>query len=407
MPPSYSRHAYFCELKFPAVETVDILNGKSNFHQWHSQIQPILLSNPFSSDLMLGTWTEPQSPSSWNPKQQASFDEERREWHGANMATCRFIRATLAMNVSPFVRQYTTAKTLFFHLVWLYGEDAGIDSQGGPPVPANAETPNAKKGRASLLAALEAKRAMDYLQPVCATLKPSASTFPAYRTNSSSNEVSSISSSATEAPTSYNKLQKPQTTKTAEPAQVPEQHATLVRLLERSRVSPNPSLETIHERDEPHPGRRVPSGYAIDFDYDLSRGDRDRSGRSISPFSRTDSGSEYDDDEVRLLPAEQMTSPSLVLSISRTADSWDQNQDECHLEDIDVAESASRPKKGQVSHPDLELRPAKTSITSILKTVTANKKARKRDRFSFSFPLRRLSTEREKSRSKGKGKARA
>ncbi|KIW96100.1 uncharacterized protein Z519_03167 [Cladophialophora bantiana CBS 173.52] len=392
MPSSYSRQAYFCELKFPAVETIEILNGKSNFHQWHSEIRPILLSNPLSSDLILGTWTEPQSPPSWDPEDQASFHEERREWHGANTASCRFIRATLAMNVSPFVRQYTTAKTLFFNLVWLYGEDAGIDSQGGPPVPANAETLNAKKGRASLLAALEAKRTLDYLQPVCGTLKLSASTFPPYRTNNGNNEVTSISSSATEAPTSCNKLLKLQPTITPEPAQAPEQHVPLVRLFKRARVSPDANLETIHEHDEPHPGRRVPSGCAIDFDYGLSRGD---------PVH------EYDDDEVCLLPAQQMTSPSLVLSISRTADSGDQDQDECHLEDIDAAESASQPKKRQVSSPDLELRLAKTSITSILKTVTAKNKARKQDRFSFSFPLRRLSTEREKSTGEGKGKGKA
>lgn len=39
------------------------------------------------------------------------------------------------MNVIPHVRQHNTAKGLWHNLLWLYGEEAGIDTQGGPPVP--------------------------------------------------------------------------------------------------------------------------------------------------------------------------------------------------------------------------------------------------------------------------------
>ncbi|KIW24632.1 uncharacterized protein PV07_10336 [Cladophialophora immunda] len=383
MPPAYSRHAYFCELKFPDVDTIDVLNGKSNFYQWHSDIQPVLLSNPYSSDLILGSWTEPQYPPSWTVEDQALFDEERREWDAANTATCRFIRATLATNVGPFVRQYTAARTLFFNLVWLYGEEAGIDSQGGPPVPVNAETLNAKKGRAGLLAALEAKRTMDYLPAVSTSLKPSASIVPGPQTKHSNHEVTFFSASRTEPPASRDKSTKWQATIASEPTDLPDQNTAIGRPIDRTRITSDPSLETIHEHDEPHPGRRVPSGYAIDFDYSLSRGDQGQWGRSVSPLSPSDSGSEYGDD--------------------------DEDQDECHLEDTDVADpagrSTSRSTKRPAGSPDLEPSAAKAGITSILRTVTANNRARKRDKFTFSFPLRRLNPEKE--RAKGEDRARA
>src|ERR1700742_4913657 len=98
---SYHRGAFFGNLEFPTdpVAVVGLLKGKSNFQPWHSAIQPILLSNPSSSELILGTWTEPHSPTSCTAEEQATFDQERREWHTANTGTCRFIRATLAENV--------------------------------------------------------------------------------------------------------------------------------------------------------------------------------------------------------------------------------------------------------------------------------------------------------------------
>ncbi|OAL22016.1 hypothetical protein AYO22_07613 [Fonsecaea multimorphosa] len=360
MPPSYSRRAYFDELKFPDVDTIEVLNGKSNFRQWHSDIQPVLLSNPYSSDLILGSWDEPQPPSSWTVEDQASFDEERREWHLANTATCRYIRATLAENVGPFVRQYATAKTLFFNLVWLYGEEAGIDSQGGPPVPVNAGTLNPKKGRAGLLAALEAKRTVDFLPLVCASLKPSVSTALAHETSQSDWEVPSISPSGTELPTTHGKSTKWQPAGGPDFTYAQAHDPTIGHLYDRSRISSNPSLETIQEHDEPHPGRQEIKS---------------------SRLGNSDSG--YDDD--------------------------DEDQDECHLEDMDVdnacGRSTSPSKKRPAAGPDLDLdlepRPAKTSITSILKTVTANNsRARKRDRFTFSFPLRRLNPEKEKGKAK-------
>jgi hypothetical protein len=52
-------------------------------------------------------------------------------WDHANLALCRFIRGTLAMNVLPFVRRYTEAKALWDALVGLYGEANGIAMAGG------------------------------------------------------------------------------------------------------------------------------------------------------------------------------------------------------------------------------------------------------------------------------------
>ncbi|KAH0843679.1 hypothetical protein AYO21_05464 [Fonsecaea monophora] len=411
MPPSYTRHAYFCELKFPAIDTIDTLKGKSNFYRWHSDIQPVLLSNPHSSDLILGSWAEPQSPPSWSVEDQASVDKERREWNAANTATCRFIRATLAMNVGPFVRQYTTAKTLFFNLVWLYGEDAGIDTQGGPPVPMNAENVNAKKGRASLLAALEAKRTMDYLPPVCANSKSSASTAPAHSSNNNiSNEVTSLSASATD-PSAFRELSlKP--TNTPNLTSTPDRNTTTARLFDRTHTisSSETNLETIHEHDEPHPGRRVPSGYVIDFDFNLcgggggGRGDEAKSGTGtgtssiVSPFSPYDSGSEYDDDDYD----------------DDEVDFHDERRRHRRFEDSDFETGSDQNAAARRRNPNLVVPGgAKTGggITSILKTVTTRNNNnsdktrtwKRRDRFNFSFPLRRLNPELGPGKAEGTG----
>lgn len=61
-PASISAASYFNALSFPSVFDLEDLVGKSNFHSWRSTIQPILLSNPHSSDLILGNWPEPTPP---------------------------------------------------------------------------------------------------------------------------------------------------------------------------------------------------------------------------------------------------------------------------------------------------------------------------------------------------------
>lgn len=75
------------------------------------------------------------------------------------------------MNVIPHVRQHNTARALWHNLLWLYGEEAGIDTQGGPPgpVPGNDGTMHGggggsgsgggSGGRAKLLAAMARKGA--------------------------------------------------------------------------------------------------------------------------------------------------------------------------------------------------------------------------------------------------------
>lgn len=289
------RDVYFGYLRFPAdpAAAVGILKGKSNFGPWHSAIEPILLSNPHSSKLIIGTWAEPRLPPASTEEEQAQFDEERRQWHSANTATCRFIRATLAENVVPFVRQYNTAKPLFFNLVWLYGEDAGIDTQGGPPVPANAPTLNAKRGRTSLLAVLEAKRTLDYLPPVGVTLN-----LPSPPSTTASSQASSSSCSSGSSSVIVEDQRKSPQTLVPESSQ--EQHTSLIRNFERTRISSDPNLETIHEHEEPHPGRRVPSGYAIDFKFDRSKDKQPRG--STSPLTLSDRDSQNEEVSFMHLP---------------------------------------------------------------------------------------------------------
>jgi hypothetical protein len=62
-----------------------------------------------------------------NPHSQALL-----AWDNANLALCRFIRGTLAMNVLPFVRRHVEAQALWDALVRLYGEENGIAMAGGP-----------------------------------------------------------------------------------------------------------------------------------------------------------------------------------------------------------------------------------------------------------------------------------
>jgi hypothetical protein len=156
-----SAHSYFDSLSFPPVFSIGPLVGKSSFQRWRSEIQPVLFSNPYSSRLIVGNWTEPGllggSRAGTDEGEEEDLDRRRCEWQTANTATCRFIRATLALNVAPFVRQHKTAKALYLNLVWLYGEDGGIDTQGGPS-PSEAgygKLPKGRASRASLLAALQ------------------------------------------------------------------------------------------------------------------------------------------------------------------------------------------------------------------------------------------------------------
>lgn len=153
------------ELSHISQCTIPTLLGKSNFRKWHASIDPILLSNDQARSLILGTWfeppsprssdtlstTSPQSPISVSPispsptqpysilhapsLSHTSFTTHQTLLHAyerANLTMTRFIRGTLGMNVTPFVRQHTSAKGLYEQLIYLYGERAGIDMVGGP-----------------------------------------------------------------------------------------------------------------------------------------------------------------------------------------------------------------------------------------------------------------------------------
>ena len=278
-------------LEFPPNDNLDLLKGKSNFPKWHSSIQPILLSNPHSSKLILDGWTEPEA-TDYSHRPVEEFDRDRREWHTINTATCRFIRSTLALNVTPFVRQHNTAKVLYFNLVWLYGDDAGIDTQGGPPLPPEANR-NSQRNRTSLLAALEKKGSLGQ------TIGIAVST-PTPATNSNTNPIPSSLPTRTafvnHSGTSVRKSRlNPNRFPSASCSRYPQSHLCLSSpsFLERGRASPCLSLETIPE--EPHPGRRVLSGQYPGLEYD-ENGRADELQRSVSPL--TLSGGSDEDDEV-------------------------------------------------------------------------------------------------------------
>lgn len=303
-----SAHSSFKSLSFPPILSIDQLLGKSNFKSWRSSIEPVLLANTLSSKLVLGDWPEPSreraASSAFafdNPTVGvAQIEQERSEWHTANAATCRFIRATLALNVAPFVRQHNTAKALYLNIIWLYGDEAGIDTQGGPPVPADAHFQNTmqQKTRAGLLAALEnSSCSITPYGQVAAAAGGRLSLSP----NVSSNNSSTLSllagpSSSPAASRSVLDVSRPDSQ--ALPARdipmIAPPPPALVHIYERTRQSPDPSLDTIHEHEEPHPGRRVSFGHCS----------RSRSGTAgsgseedISPLSLSEMSVEDDDDD--------------------------------------------------------------------------------------------------------------
>jgi hypothetical protein len=288
MVPQDGRGSYFGNLKLPPdpVAAVGLLKGKSNFARWHTAIQSVLLTKSSAFDLILGDWVEPRITASFTAVEQASFDEERRQWHAANTGTCRFIRETLATNVIPFVRQYNTAKILFFNLVWLYGEDAGIDTQGGPPSPVAT---GARRGRASLLAVLEAKRTLDHLPPLGVAYKFASPTTPTSFCTVSTVLSGSSSTSGTGHGSALKTLH-PMTTTLAD--QASKQLPHLIHSLDRLQLTPDPNLTSIPEHEDPHPGRRVriSSGYAVGAPADTDRHD---TRGSISPLTLSDAGSDY------------------------------------------------------------------------------------------------------------------
>ncbi|KAL2408159.1 hypothetical protein ABEF95_000729 [Exophiala dermatitidis] len=315
----YSSHEYLVSMGYPPADTIDMLLGKSNFHSWRAAVQPVLLTNKYSSSLILGDWVEPQ-PSDFSVRadsnERAKFDLARREWHTANTATCRFIRSTLAINVTPFVRQHKNAKALFFNLVWLYGDEAGIDTQGGPPVPVPAalglldtdmkkrQRHTLQKDRTSLLIALSetggSERMKEYLGGYEHSVTAVTASAPPAGT-----VLSKQSSAATPCTSTTTFL--PSTTYRPD---VPAQQDTPTGNNEYENHIPGPALQAIHEEDEneaeseaededrgippspPHPGRRVPSGqtsarFSADWDvaessWDVQDGDY---ARSISPLT--------------------------------------------------------------------------------------------------------------------------
>jgi hypothetical protein len=94
-------------------------------------------SDPRSRALLSGSWTAPRRlvADAATADTTAAADTRAHAlvvWEQANLSLCRFIRATLALNVRPFVRRHAEARTLWDALVRLFGEPAGVAMVGGP-----------------------------------------------------------------------------------------------------------------------------------------------------------------------------------------------------------------------------------------------------------------------------------
>ncbi|KAK4948124.1 hypothetical protein LTR10_013178 [Elasticomyces elasticus] len=339
---SISIYAYSESLSFPPMFSVTHLLGKSNFKAWRACIEPILLKNPYSSKLILGEWNEPTVQASAG-QTNAELDQARKAWQSANTATCRVIRATLALNVVPFIRQHSTAKALYLNLIWLYGEDAGIDIQGGPPAPSSAQTANPNRNRASLLAALESDKPLGDVIGI-GNLFPPPSAYASSNSSTTSLLPKSSTSSSAAAETKRPDSQALPTKYLQEIAVQPLPPPPRIHIYERTRISPDPSLETIHE--EPHPGQRVSFGRAA------SAGSNNL---SISPITSSEASG---DDDIDLSPSEDVGGESY---------------------------SAKNNKHGEWG-PSVVVKDLSNSLYGSGK----QKQSRTRKRFSFSFPLRRL-----------------
>jgi hypothetical protein len=424
-----SAHSYFKSLSFPPILSIDQLLGKSNFKSWRSSIEPVLLANALSSKLILGDWPEPSSRDSRavlsafaspfdNPNPTIGVgagagaaqkieqeQQERNEWHRANAATCRFIRATLALNVAPFVRQHNTAKALYLNIIWLYGDEAGIDTQGGPPVPAGAHPQNMQqKARAGLLAALENSSSYSSMimpipsQAAAATggrLPLSLSQNAVSSNNSSTSTLSVLagpSSSRASASRSVLDVSRPDSqvlpaTQTTPLVIVPPPPA-VVHIYERTRQSPDPSLDTIHEHEEPHPGRRVSFGHhsrSRSRSRSRAAGSDSEDDTSISPLSLSELGVEDDDDD------DQSPIDDDVQGHIGQAEKNRKNQVVSNAIPYNNGESGSSKPKSSIFGRNLGREQASTKTRKL----------------SFSFPLRRLHKDKEKEKSKEDGKTKA
>ncbi|KIW16194.1 hypothetical protein PV08_06245 [Exophiala spinifera] len=373
---------YFQSLSFPPVSTIGQLLGKSNFKTWRSSIEPVLLRNPHSSKVILGEWSNPRALASG-----AVSEQERDEWHMATMATCRFIRATLALNVAPFVRQHNTAKALYLNLIWLYGPEAGIDTQGGPAISPGATLmqQDLRRTREGLLAAMESKtpfgeitvpaRALyshphppaAHAQCLTANLGSGLSTTSLVLT-AAATTTPTLSESATHVSRSDSQVLPAQvkpTTAVAPSVPTPPP-LTVVHVYERMRVSPDPSLQTIHE--EPHPGTRVSFSRAVDTttDHDVSpvspcgTSDEDGGGRGGGD------GDDDDDDGDSLSPL-----------------------DDTDEEDMSVSRQP-RSKKSYGAEVGIRERSRSLFARNTLVATPSTNESSKARRLSFSFPLRKL-----------------
>ncbi|KAK5257293.1 hypothetical protein LTR20_004275 [Exophiala xenobiotica] len=437
-----SAHSYFKSLSFPPILSIDQLLGKSNFKSWRSSIEPVLLANPLSSKLILGDWPDPSSRDSRAASSvfasASAFDDpnptigvgvgggvaqkiereqqERTEWHRANTATCRFIRATLALNVAPFVRQHNTAKALYLNIIWLYGDEAGIDTQGGPPVPAGARPQNMQQmARAGLLAALESSSNSSMIMPfpsqaAAATggrLSLSLSQNAVSSNNSSTSTLSMLAgpaSSPASASRSVLDVSRPDSqvlpaTQTTPLVIVPPPPA-VVHIYERTRQSPDPSLDTIHEHEKPHPGRRVSFGHRA---RSCTRS-RSRNRADAGSGNGSDSDNEGDTSTISPLSLSEMSVEDDDDDDSDVVDLSPINDVQGHTGQADKYRTSNMNKNQEIPYNNGQSGSSKSKSSIFGRNFGRDQASTKTRKLSFSFPLRRLHKDKDKDKDKEKSK---
>lgn len=132
-PVSSDPFTFTLGLALGSGSTIPTLLGRSNYPVWRSAIHPILMTHPASRALLSGSWTEPRRAA--DPVTDITAEghaEAILAWESVNLSLSRFVRATLALNVRPFVRRHGDARVLWEALERLFGEKGGVAMVGGP-----------------------------------------------------------------------------------------------------------------------------------------------------------------------------------------------------------------------------------------------------------------------------------
>ncbi|KAK5230701.1 hypothetical protein LTR47_007256 [Exophiala xenobiotica] len=252
-----------------------------------------------------------------------------------------------------------------------------------------------QKARAGLLAALESSSNSSMIMPFPS--QPAAATGGRLSLSLSQNAVSSNNSRPASSPASASRsvldVSRPDSqvlpaTQTTPLVIVPPPPA-VVHIYERTRQSPDPSLDTIHEHEEPHPGRRVSFGHrARSRSCSRSRaaGSDSEADTSISPLSLSELGVEDDDDDDQ--------SPI-------------DDDVQGHTGQANKYRTSNMNKNQEIPYNNGQSGSSKSKSSIFGRNFGRDQASTKTRKLSFSFPLRRLHKDKDKAKEDGRTKTRA